>query len=80
MKPTASQSPLRRSVTRRTFMAVAGSGAALTALAACGTGPTSSAGSSGGTAANPVTITMWDWVDSSEAIKLFRSTGAEASP
>ena len=58
MKPTASQSPLRQHVTRRSFMAVAGSGAALTALAACGTGPSSSAGSSGGTAANPVTITI----------------------
>jgi multiple sugar transport system substrate-binding protein len=74
MKRTASQSPLRQYVTRRSFMAVAGSGVALTALAACGAGPSSSAGSSGGTAANPVTITMWDWVDSGQAIKLFEES------
>lgn len=75
MNRTASQGPFgQQYLTRRSFMAAAGSGATLAALAACGAGPSGSTDSSEGTAADPVTITMWDWVDSGEAIKLFEKS------
>lgn len=48
---------------------------AVALLAACGSG--GSGGTNGGatgSAQHPVTITMWDWVDSSKAIALFEKT------
>jgi multiple sugar transport system substrate-binding protein len=65
----------RRSATRRTlFSTVAVFAAAALGLAGCSGSSSGNSNNSEGTAAHPVTITMWDWVDSSAAIKLFEKS------
>ncbi|MEN3271109.1 extracellular solute-binding protein [Pseudonocardia sp.] len=69
MKHTATLEAFRLRTGLR-FAAVA----AVAALALGGCAATGTTSDSQGTAENPVTITMWDWVDSSEAIKLFEAS------
>jgi multiple sugar transport system substrate-binding protein len=71
MKHTASAGTFRRPL-RIAAVAVV----AVLGLAGCSAGSGSGGGSSTseGTAAHPVTITMWDWVDSSQAIKEFEAS------
>ena len=47
---------------------------AVALLAGCGASSGSSASGDTGTAQHPVTITVWDWVNSSQAISLFEKT------
>jgi multiple sugar transport system substrate-binding protein len=71
MKLRSTRTSVRK---KRLFSTAAIVAAAALTLAGCSSSSGGTSGDSEGTAAHPVTITMWDWVDSSAAIKLFEKS------